>query len=83
MQYGKRLKTVETGENSVAVTFEDGTKETSSILISAESAHSQTREFLLGPVEAALIHSPVVASVTITTLNREVALALRAFTRKI
>jgi 2-polyprenyl-6-methoxyphenol hydroxylase-like FAD-dependent oxidoreductase len=76
-QYSKRLKTVETGEHSVAVTFEDGTTETGSIIIGAEGAHSPTRVFLLGPVEAALIHSPVVASVTITTLNREVALALR------
>jgi len=69
---------VETGENSVTAIFEDGTKETGNLLIGAEGAHSPTREFLLGPVEAALIKSPVVASVTITTLSREAALALRA-----
>jgi hypothetical protein len=73
---------VETREHSAAVTFENGTKEAGSILTGAEGAHSPTRVFLLGPVEAALIHSPVVASVTITALNREVALALRGLHKR-
>jgi 2-polyprenyl-6-methoxyphenol hydroxylase-like FAD-dependent oxidoreductase len=72
------LKHVETGDNTVTVTFEDGTTETGSLLVGAEGAHSITREFLLGPEEAALLPSPCVASVTITKLSREAAIALRA-----
>ncbi|TVY21659.1 FAD-dependent monooxygenase cctM [Lachnellula arida] len=78
MPWGKRIKHVETGENSVTVTFEDGTRETGNLLIGAEGAHSITREFLLGPEEAALLQSPCVASVTITKLGRDAAIALRA-----
>jgi len=72
------LKHVETGEHTVTVTFEDGTKETGNLLVGAEGAHSITREFLVGPEEASLLQSPCVASVTITKLGREAAIALRA-----
>ncbi|TVY41155.1 FAD-dependent monooxygenase [Lachnellula occidentalis] len=77
-KWGKRIKHVETGADSVTVTFEDGTTETGNLLIGAEGAHSITREFLLGTEEAALLQSPCVASVTITKLDRDAAIALRA-----
>ena len=68
----------ETGESSVTVTFNDGTKETGNLVIGTEGAHSPTREFLLGSREAELLKSPIVASVTITKLGREAAIALRS-----
>jgi len=77
IRYGKKLKSIETGEHSVTIEFEDGTKETGNLLVGAEGAHSPTREFLLGE-EAALIPSPVVASVSICSISREAALKLRS-----
>lgn len=64
------------------MTFEDGTKESGNLLIGAEGAHSPTREFILGPKEAALLPSPVVASVTITTLDREASIAMHKLHRR-
>ena len=76
-QWGKRVKEIETGENSVTITFMDGSQETGNLVIGAEGAHSSTREFLLGSKEAELLQSPIVASVTITKLGREASIALR------
>lgn len=77
IQFGKRLRSIEKGEGSVTLTFEDGTQETGNLLIGAEGAHSPTREFLFGAEKAALIPSPVVASVTICKISREASLKLR------
>jgi len=51
---------------------------TGNLLIGAEGAHSVVREYLFGAEEAALILSPVVASVTICKISREASLKLRA-----
>lgn len=55
----------------------DGSQESGHLLIGAEGAHSPTREFLLGPKDAALIQSKAVASVTVTKLSREASINLR------
>lgn len=77
MQWGKKVKDYETGATGVTLTFTDGTKETGNLVIGAEGAHSPTRAFLLGPEEAKLLQSPIVASVTIARLGREAAIELR------
>jgi 2-polyprenyl-6-methoxyphenol hydroxylase-like FAD-dependent oxidoreductase len=64
-------------QDTVTIAFEDGTQESGNLLIGCEGAHSPTREFLLGPKEAELLSSPCVASVTITTIGRNAAVALR------
>jgi 2-polyprenyl-6-methoxyphenol hydroxylase-like FAD-dependent oxidoreductase len=76
-QWGKSLKNIQENEDSVTLTFEDGTRETGDLLIGAEGAHSLTREYLLGKDEAQLINSDVVASFALTNLNKELSLALR------
>ncbi|PMD32036.1 FAD/NAD(P)-binding domain-containing protein [Hyaloscypha variabilis F] len=78
IQFGKKLESIERGEESVTITFTDGTKATGNLLIGAEGAHSVVREYLFGAEEAALIPSPVVASVTICKISREASLKLRA-----
>jgi 2-polyprenyl-6-methoxyphenol hydroxylase-like FAD-dependent oxidoreductase len=60
------------------MTFEDGTQATGNLLIGAEGAHSPTREYLVGVQEAALIKSPVVASVSICKVSREASEKIRA-----
>ena len=64
--------------DSVIITFEDDTQTTGNLLIGAEGAHSPTREYLLGAKEAALMPSPVVASVSICKVSCEAAQRLRA-----
>jgi 2-polyprenyl-6-methoxyphenol hydroxylase-like FAD-dependent oxidoreductase len=73
----KRLQGITHNEKSVTLTFEDGTQEVGYLLIGAEGAHSLTREYLLGKDEAQLIDSDVVVTVSLTTLDKEAALALR------
>lgn len=67
-----------TGVDSVTVTFEDGTQASGNLLIGAEGAHSPSREYLLGVEEAALMPSPIVASISLCNISREAALKLRA-----
>ncbi|KUJ13930.1 FAD/NAD(P)-binding domain-containing protein [Mollisia scopiformis] len=81
IKWGKRLQHIETSNNIVTITFEDGTKESGNLLVGAEGAHSLTREYLLGPKEAALLPAPIVSSITISRVSREAALALRALNR--
>ncbi|KIM96787.1 hypothetical protein OIDMADRAFT_169581 [Oidiodendron maius Zn] len=78
IKFGKRLKSVTTEADIVTITFEDGTQAKGNLLIGAEGAHSPTREYLLGIQEAALLPSPVVASVSICKVSREAAQKLRA-----
>jgi 2-polyprenyl-6-methoxyphenol hydroxylase-like FAD-dependent oxidoreductase len=61
----------------VTITFEDGSKETGNLLVGCEGAHSLTREYLLGPEEAALLPAPVVASITITKMSAQASIDLR------
>lgn len=61
--------------------FADGTKKVGNLLVGAEGAHSWTREYLVGPGEAKLLPSSIVASITISSINREAALALRALNK--
>ncbi|KAF2192840.1 FAD/NAD(P)-binding domain-containing protein [Zopfia rhizophila CBS 207.26] len=77
IQYSKRLINVESDGTTVTATFEDGSSESGTLLIGAEGAHSQVREYLMGKEKAALLPSPIVASATITHLPKEAALALR------
>jgi len=81
LQWGKKLEHIETSNNIVTLSFEDGTKESGNLLVGAEGAHSLTREYLLGPKEAALLPCPIVSSITISTISREAALALRSLNR--
>ncbi|RDL39632.1 FAD protein [Venustampulla echinocandica] len=78
VKWNKRLKYIETAEDTVTAFFEDGTKETGNLLVGAEGAHSPTREFLLGKEEASLLPSPAVANVIITKVSRDASMALRA-----
>ncbi|TAQ87030.1 hypothetical protein B7494_g4654 [Chlorociboria aeruginascens] len=78
IQFGKRLESIERSEESVTITFTDGTKATGNLLIGADGAHSVVREYLFGVEEAASIPSPVVASATICKISREASLKLRA-----
>ncbi|PQE03107.1 fad binding domain-containing protein [Rutstroemia sp. NJR-2017a BVV2] len=77
IRWGKRLQGISHNDKSVTLKFEDGTQETGCLLIGAEGAHSLTREYLLGKDEAQLIDSDVVVTVSLTTLDKEAALALR------
>lgn len=63
--------------DSVTITFDDDTQATGNLLVGAEGAHSPTREYLVGAHEAALMPSPVVASVSICKISREAAQRLR------
>jgi hypothetical protein len=76
-QWGKSLEKIQETEDSVTLTFADGTQQTEDLLIGAEGAHSPTREYLLGKHEAQLIRSDVVVSFALADLNKEISLALR------
>ncbi|TAQ87831.1 hypothetical protein B7494_g3836 [Chlorociboria aeruginascens] len=77
VKWNKKLKEIETTENIVTITFEDGTQETGNLLIGAEGAHSPTRAYLLGSEEAALLMSPIVGNSTLTTLSKAAALTIQ------
>jgi len=77
IRYGKRVAKIETTEDEVTATFEDGSQHTANLIVGAEGAHSVVRKFLLGPEKAALIPSPLVANVAIAHLTAEAALKQR------
>ncbi|KAK7990523.1 hypothetical protein PG990_014803 [Apiospora arundinis] len=74
---GKVLHKIQEDGNTVTAIFTDGTQETGDLLIGAEGAHSLTREYLVGKEEAQLIPSEVVASFSLTKLDKEISLSLR------
>lgn len=47
-KFNKRLVGIDQSDEGVSITFEDGTKETASIVIACDGAHSTTRRVLLG-----------------------------------
>lgn len=77
VQRGKVLHKIQEDGNTVTAIFTDGTQETGDLLIGAEGAHSLTREYLVGKEEAQLIPSEVVASFSLTKLDKEISLSLR------
>ena len=70
MQFGKRIKAVESDRKSATATFEDGTSETGDLIIGAEGAHSVVREYLVGLETANLSPSHIVATATIVQLPK-------------
>lgn len=63
----------------MTATFIDGTAETGHLLIGADGAHSATRKWLFrsSPEKGAMLETPIVASVAITTLRPDIAVAVR------
>ncbi|KAK3305898.1 uncharacterized protein B0T15DRAFT_213945 [Chaetomium strumarium] len=80
VRFSKKLVSISTSDDGVTAVFEDGSAETGSLLIGAEGAHSVTRTWLFqhSPQDAALMEVPISSFVTLTKLNRDVALALKA-----
>jgi 2-polyprenyl-6-methoxyphenol hydroxylase-like FAD-dependent oxidoreductase len=76
-QWGKTLCGIREDNQSVTLTFQDGTQESGDLLIGAEGAHSLTREYLLGKEAAQLRPLDVVASYVLTTLDKGTTLSLR------
>lgn len=71
------MKEIQENDNSIKLTFQDGTQGTGDLSIGAEGAHSPTREYLISKDEAQLLLSQVVASFYLTILDKETTLALR------
>lgn len=76
-QRGMTLSEIRNDGDSVTAIFTDGTRETGDLLVGAEGAHSLTREYLLGKDAAQLLPSNVVASFSLTQLDRDISLGLR------
>ena len=47
-QCDKKLRALVVVENNITVEFEDGTRETGSMIIGCDGSHSKVREFLVG-----------------------------------
>jgi len=77
IRWGKELQKIQTTDDSVTLSFADGSQESGSLLIGAEGAHSFTRKYLLGEEEAKLVDSEVVATFALAKLDRETATNLR------
>lgn len=82
IQWGKKLRELSSGGESVLASFVDGTTASGGILIGAEGAHSVVREYLLGSETAALQPSPLVASVTMAKLPSEAGLRFKRMARR-
>lgn len=77
VQRAKRLQKVDSNGSIVTAFFEDGTRATGELLIGAEGAHSQVREYLVGPETATLKPSCVVSSIATPRLPIDVSRAVR------
>jgi 2-polyprenyl-6-methoxyphenol hydroxylase-like FAD-dependent oxidoreductase len=77
VQYGKRLKRVESNGRTATAYFEDGLSEEGNLLVGAEGAHSKVHQYLLGPEKTALQMSPLVASIAMPKLPAETALKFK------
>lgn len=73
IQYGKKLREVSTDGKLATAIFQDGSTATGKLLVGAEGAHSVVRDFLLGPEEAKLEMSPLVASTAMAKLPADAA----------
>ncbi|KAK0740157.1 hypothetical protein B0T18DRAFT_439943 [Schizothecium vesticola] len=80
IRFGKVLAGISVTATGVTATFTDGTKESGTMLIGADGAHSAVRNFLFqsSPQDAELLDTPIVASETVAKFDdADVALALR------
>jgi hypothetical protein len=79
VRYGKGIASLEATGEGVTVRFTDGTEEKGDFVIGAEGAHSVVREFLFrgSPDDAKLLKTPIWASTTVGTMEREVAVECR------
>ncbi|KAG8531886.1 uncharacterized protein KY384_003522 [Bacidia gigantensis] len=79
VKYGKRLKSVEKGDDGkgVIATFEDGTTASGNLLVGADGAKSRVRQALLGAERGGLQTLPLMGLRALGTLPAKIALELK------